>query len=378
MRPRRPRRGALLPSAGLVAAAALLAACGVPAGHRPEAAASSPAQPAAASTTDGPLRVTAIRPDGSPAVSGATAVVVSFSAPLAPTSAMPALHPSVPGRWTHTSPTTVTFRPAGAFPPYATVRVTVPSTVRAGGGGRLRRPVTATFRVRGGTVARLQQLLAQLGYLPVQFRADRTIPATDAAAQDLAAFDPPAGYYQWRHSSWPSSLRRQWHPGVLSAMTRGAVMAFESRSGLTVDGVAGPRVWRALLSAVALRQTNPLPYDYAYVSKADPETLTIWRNGHRLFHSLANTGIPQSPTADGTFPVYARLRRQVMRGTFDGQQYADPVQFVAYFHGGDAVHYIARSSYGYPQSLGCVELPLGAAATAWPMLSYGTLVTVAG
>jgi len=39
-------------------------------------------------------------------------------------------------------------------------------------------------------------------------------------------------------------------------------------------------------------------------------------------------------------------------------------------------HYIARGSYGYPQSLGCVELPYSAAAAAYPYLPYGTLVTV--
>ena len=68
-----------------------------------------------------------------------------------------------------------------------------------------------------------------------------------------------------------------------------------------------------------------------------------------------------------------------MRGTNpDGSHYADPVQFVAYFNGSDAVHYFPRGSYGSPQSLGCIELPLGAAGTAWPYLTYGSLVTVTG
>lgn len=38
----------------------------------------------------------------------------------------------------------------------------------------------------------------------------------------------------------------------------------------------------------------------------------------------------------------------------------------------------SRTSYGYPQSLGCVELPLGQEATAYKYLTYGTLVTVTG
>jgi hypothetical protein len=41
------------------------------------------------------------------------------------------------------------------------------------------------------------------------------------------------------------------------------------------------------------------------------------------------------------------------------------------------VHYFDRGSYGYPQSLGCVELPWNSAKFIWDYLTYGTLVTVA-
>jgi len=54
--------------------------------------------------------------------------------------------------------------------------------------------------------------------------------------------------------------------------------------------------------------------------------------------TLANTGISAAATDIGTFPVYLRLRNQVMTGTDpSGAHYADPVQFVAYFTGGDAI-----------------------------------------
>jgi hypothetical protein len=42
------------------------------------------------------------------------------------------------------------------------------------------------------------------------------------------------------------------------------------------------------------------------------------------------------------------------------------------------VHYMARASYGTPQSQGCVELPLSPAQQVWTYLSYGSLVTVVG
>ena len=47
----------------------------------------------------------------------------------------------------------------------------------------------------------------------------------------------------------------------------------------------------------------------------------------------------------------------------DGSHYNDPgIRWISYFHGGDALHAFNRASFGTPQSLGCVELPLDAAA----------------
>jgi hypothetical protein len=67
-----------------------------------------------------------------------------------------------------------------------------------------------------------------------------------------------------------------------------------------------------------------------------------------------------------------------MRGTNpDGTKYADPgVPWVSYFHGGDALHGFDRYSYGFPQSLGCVEMPPANAAVVYPYTPIGTLVTV--
>lgn len=160
-------------------------------------------------------------------------------------------------------------------------------------------------------------------------------------------------------------------------MTKGLVMEFEADHGLFTNGTTSTALWRALLTALASREANTGGYNYALCDQSQPESLTIWHDGAVVLHAPANTGISQAPTVDGNFPVFGRFRNQVMRGTNPGgSKYADPVQYVAYFNGGDAVHYIPRSSYGIPQSLGCIELDLGDAAKAWPYLAYGTIVTV--
>ena len=61
----------------------------------------------------------------------------------------------------------------------------------------------------------------------------------------------------------------------------------------------------------------------------------------------------------------------------DGTNYVAPnVPWVAYFNGGDAVHGYPRASYGWPQSNGCVELPISNAQVVFGMDPIGTLVTV--
>jgi lipoprotein-anchoring transpeptidase ErfK/SrfK len=63
----------------------------------------------------------------------------------------------------------------------------------------------------------------------------------------------------------------------------------------------------------------------------------------------------------------------------DGSHYSDPgVPWVNYFSAGSAVHGFPRSSYGFPQSVGCLELPIPTAKTVFGLISYGTLVNVAG
>jgi lipoprotein-anchoring transpeptidase ErfK/SrfK len=61
----------------------------------------------------------------------------------------------------------------------------------------------------------------------------------------------------------------------------------------------------------------------------------------------------------------------------DGSHYDDPgIRWISYFHGGEALHAFNRASFGTPQSLGCVELPLASAAKVWPYTPIGTLVTI--
>lgn len=329
----------------------------------------------------GPEHVVSITPaEGSTSVNGAADIRVEFSAPLSSTSPMPTLRPAIDGAWQRHGYTAV-FVPASGFMQRTKVTVRVPAGstgVTSTGGGLLGAPVTATFRTGKYSSVRLEQLLAQLGYLPLTWSPLNGSPPSpsDTRAQVAEAYKPAAGTYTWQ-SGYPSALTSLWRPAKPSLILKGAVMAFEADHHLTLDGVIGSQVWRAMFKAVAAGQMNTHGYTYALASQKVPETLTVWHNGRVIFHNLANTGIPVAPTAVGTDPVYLRYRFQIMRGRNpDGTKYADPVAWVAYFRSGEAVHYFPRYSYGSQQSLGCVELPYKPAKRIWPYLTFGTLVTV--
>lgn len=419
------------------------------------------------------IRVVTVWPTrGAKAISPSAAIEVRFSAPLAADSPNPRLTPNIPGSWQTVGPYVRRFLPTGHMPLSAKVHLSVPAgSAGAHGrdGGRLAHRYSISFSVGTPTsVLRLQQLLAELGYLPLSFQpklsatvpagaasgasstataspsasagtagqpsgaaqgsavsspstsassgtpqalespstsagpaassgaatgspspspsASSTVSADATAAAGLAepsdpaliSLEPLAGAFRWRYHHIPQSLAELWQRGQYSTLTRGAVMAFEADHGLADDGVVGPQVWVALLRAAARHQIGRKHYDFIEVSESVPEMLRVWQDGKVIYRCPANTGIASRPTEPGTFPVFERFVSTTMSGTNpDGSKYSDPgVPYVAYFNGGDAVHGFLRSQYGYPQSLGCVELSYATAAIVFRYDLIGTLVSV--
>jgi lipoprotein-anchoring transpeptidase ErfK/SrfK len=305
---------------------------------------------------------------------------LSFSRPLTDVlgARMPRLTPPVPGHWRRIDAHTVEFRPSGGgYGIDAKIAVVLPGPVQLAGRPR----ATTTLRWSGatGTTLRLQQLLAHLGYLPVIWQpAGAEVPLT-LRAQQTAAIHAPKGHFTWSFTQAPQELRALWRPGFVTSVTQGAVMAFQAQHGLEVDGFAGPIFWHELIEANVHAKGNPDGYSYVLVRKRTPQSITVWHNGDVIVNGPSNTGIPKAPTPEGTFPVFQRLTSQTMTGTNpDGSRYSDAgIRWISYFHGNDAIHGFNRTSYGSPQSLGCVELPVSEAARVYPYTPIGTLVTIA-
>jgi peptidoglycan hydrolase-like protein with peptidoglycan-binding domain len=212
------------------------------------------------------------------------------------------------------------------------------------------------------SVLALQRDLAVLGYLPLAWRW----------------VGPGVGRFSWKYAL-PTSLTALWSPGFSNVITTGAVWQFERETGLPVGTPTGATFWADLRQSLETHRLNTEGYTYVQVSQGTPERLRLWFNGKLVIDSLANTAKPPGVTHVGTFPVFLRYVAQSMRGTDPGTgkpYYYPDVPWVSYFKGNDAVHGFVRRRYGFPQSAGCVELPVATAQRVFGYMHYGTLVTV--
>jgi hypothetical protein len=322
-------------------------------------------------------------------------ITLTFDEPVAKAlgAARPRVSPATAGTWTEPNADTLVFTPRGlGFGPGTAVRVSFNRrvTVVSGSAGSVVTDASGSyhFTVTQLSVLRLQQILAQLHYLPLTFTPAPGVRLPTTLAGEVATLGTPLkGTLSWRWPSTPAALKAQWRPGSLTVMVKGALMQFMSATESSFNGYTATDesasqlmdgTWKALLSAAAKNQVDPQPYSYVHVSENLPETLNLWENGRMVVTTPVNTGIPGRGTATGTYPIYVRYTVNQMKGTNpDGTKYDDTVYWINYFNGSDAVHGFPRGSYGWPQSLGCVELPLPASQVAFNHLAIGDLVTVA-
>ena len=369
-----------------------------------------------------PTRLTAL-PHQS-VLDGTLPLRVRLSAPPAPFSPHPTLSPAVAGTWT-THGDSELFTPASTLDPCTDYTLAIPAASTATAHSPLAEQRTVKLSVQCPSVKGLQQTLARLGYLPYGVHSSRrarafeaevaearslsatantsaTGQASSGASDTATAASPVTGDRQAGTSGYsaehvdrhvaaidafdpspeaPDAQVDDAPPleyGQLDEMTKGALMVFQSEHEIEPTGTPEAATWKALLRAAELHERNPSPYTFVTVTESLPETLDVHRDNRVVFSTPANTGVPGAETAQGIFPIYSRFVSTTMTGTdVDGTKYTVPdVPWVNYFNGGDAVHGYPRASYGFPQSNGCVELPIEAAAQVYPMLKLGDIVEV--
>jgi peptidoglycan hydrolase-like protein with peptidoglycan-binding domain len=313
---------------------------------------------------------------GQAIANGTAPLTVMLSAPVSPSSPPPTLTPTVAGTWSIAGDSEV-FTPVSTLQPCSSYSLTLWARTSSTGYAPLGRRRTIALHVACPPIAGLQQALARLGYLGARLRPryDVQIPSGRETRREAAehAFHPPRGRLAPDPSDAPPV-----DMGQLEETTRGALMVYQGDRGLEATGEPNRDTWSSLLYDETNYRRDPISYTWVTVSESLPETLDL-HEGHRVvFTTPVNTGVPGAETALGIFPIYARYVSTTMAGEdVDGTKYDVPdVPWVNYFNGGDAVHGYPREAYGFPQSNGCVELPIEAAHTVFGMLAIGDIVEV--
>jgi lipoprotein-anchoring transpeptidase ErfK/SrfK len=107
-------------------------------------------------------------------------------------------------------------------------------------------------------------------------------------------------------------------------------------------------------------------------------TMTAYVGADKVYGPIAMVdGGSDFPTVTGTFHVYLKYEKMDMRGyNADGSKYlTEDVPWVSFFSGGIALHGAYwRSTFGYSDSHGCVNLPVDVAKWVYDFAPVGTPV----
>ena len=279
---------------------------------------------------------------------------------------------------------TLLFVPSGFGAPFdSTLRLALPRAVAVTGpsGAASARPVGSTGRCRRARLLRLQQLLAQAGYLPLDWTpAGAPVARTPRGASYRPRSTRRQGRFSWRYPNTPAraagALERG-RPEPDHARRRDDVPG--RRTGSPSTRIPGAQVWHALLADAIAGKRRDERLQLRLRPQQRPDVAdALAQRPDRPHARPATPACPPPRPSSAASPSSSTSRSGTMSGTNpDGSHYHDPgIRWISYFNGGDAIHAFNRASFGTPQSLGCVELPLDSAAKVWPYTPIGTLVTI--
>jgi lipoprotein-anchoring transpeptidase ErfK/SrfK len=160
--------------------------------------------------------------------------------------------------------------------------------------------------------------------------------------------------------------------GTYDYRTMQAVLAFQSWSGLTRDGVVGPMTLAKLNTAGRPLAINRGPGRRVEIYRARGVVLLV--SGAKVVRAIhTSTGVGGDSPDLGTPPGKWKIYRKELRSW--SVPYKSWLPYAAYWVGGWALHGYADVP-NHPASHGCARLPLQEAKIVYDFVSIGTPVQV--
>ena len=225
-----------------------------------------------------------------------------------------------PGR--RSTPTRSRSGPTGlGFPLGVHVEVRLPRAGRPRPGRRWPDHPTLTWEVQHGTILRLHQLLAQTGYLPVDW---------SSSGRPVGPHALGAARGRRRSARRPLQLAVRGHDAEGAEGDLAHLRVERDHARCRDDVRARPRPRRrrvrraeGLAGAARGRARRQAPHGAATATSTCtatcPQLLTLWHDGKTILTSPGNTGVPAAPTELGTFPVFEHIPIGTMAGHEPGR-----------------------------------------------------------
>ncbi len=106
----------------------------------------------------------------------------------------------------------------------------------------------------------------------------------------------------------------------------------------------------------------------------EDQLLTAYGGNTPVHTTRVSTGLSNTPTTEGQFRIWIKLRYDDMAGA---DYYIEDVPFVMYFHEGYGLHGVTwHGNFGHPMSHGCVNLPTPEAEWLFDWADVGILVNI--
>lgn len=189
-----------------------------------------------------------------------------------------------------------------------------------------------------------------------------------AAVEQAVMFDPSVpGHFEWSDDGktmifYPES-GFPWETDVIVRVP----------SGMAVRGVSGGYLDQNVEWSFGIRPNKVIDVDLSR------QLLTAYEDGEVVMTSLTGTGVRGAETPTGTYMVVGRYETLRMRGVNPSGTYYDipDVPWVLHYWGDYTIHgSYWRSSFGFPQSNGCVSLPVPFSRELFYWAPIGTRIVI--
>lgn len=145
-------------------------------------------------------------------------------------------------------------------------------------------------------------------------------------------------------------------------------------AGFAKQLAAGDGVYKLTVSTAAATTTT---LARSMVVNLGNQTTYLYENGQLIDSYLVSTGMPATPTATGSYKIFAKVALQDM-GCYPGADYCTKdVPWVSYFYPDVGFHGAYwHHNFGHVMSHGCVNMPVDVAEFVYNWAPIGTPVTV--